>query len=76
MKTQTTQTIYLKDYKPPQFLIDTVDLQIDLAEEWTTVKAKLNFRKNPASTENSKTLVLNGQKMELMAIRLDNVELT
>jgi aminopeptidase N len=76
MKTQTPQTIYLKDYKPSQFLIDTVDLQIDLAEEWTTVKAKLNFRKNPASTENSKTLVLNGQKMELMAIRLDNVELT
>ena len=76
MKTQTPQTIYLKDYRPPQFLIDTVDLHIDLAEEWTTVKAKLNFRRNPASSENSKTLVLNGHKMELMAVILDNVELT
>ena len=76
MKTQTPQTIYLKDYRPPQFLIDTVDLHIDLAEEWTTVKAKLNFRRNPASSENSKTLVLNGQKMELMAVILDKVELT
>ena len=76
MKTQTPQTIYLKDYRPPQFLIDTVDLQIDLAEEWTTVKAELNFRRNPASTEDSKTLVLNGQKMELMAVSLDHVELT
>ncbi len=76
MKTQTPQTIYLKDYRPPQFLIDTVDLHIDLAEEWTTVKAELNFRRNPASVENSKTLVLNGQKMELMAVSLDNVELT
>ena len=76
MKTQTPQTIYLKDYRPPQFLIDTVDLHIDLAEEWTTVKAELNFRRNPASSENSKTLVLNGQKMELMAVTLDKVELT
>ena len=76
MKTQTPQTIYLKDYRPPQFLIDTVDLHIDLAEEWTTVKAELNFRRNTASAENSKTLVLNGQKMELMAVILDKVELT
>ena len=76
MKTQTPQTIFLKDYRPPQFLIDTVDLHIDLAEEWTTVKAKLNFRRNPASSENSETLVLNGHKMELMAVILDNVELT
>ena len=76
MKTQTPQTIYLKDYRPPQFLIDTVDLHIDLAEEWTTVKAELNFRRNTASAENSKTLVLNGHKMELMAVILDKVELT
>ncbi len=76
MRTQTPQTIYLKDYRPPQFLIDTVDLHFDLAEEWTTVKAELNFRRNPASAENSKTLVLNGHKMELMAVILDNVELT
>ena len=75
MKTQTLQTIYLKDYKPPQFLIDTVDLHIYLAEEWTTVKAELNFRRNPASDENNKTLILNGHKMELMAVILDNVEL-
>ena len=73
MKPQPPQTIYLKDYRAPQFLIDMVDLYIDLAEEWTTVKAELNFRRNPASAENSKTLVLNGNKMELMAIILDNV---
>ena len=76
MKTQTPQTIYLKDYRPPQFLIDTVDLNIDLAEEWTTVKAELSFRRNPDSTESSNNLMLDGQKMELMAVSLDNVELT
>ena len=76
MKTRTPQTIYLKDYRPPQFLIDTVDLNIDLAEEWTTVKAELSLRRNPDSTESSNTLMLDGQKMELMAVSLDNVELT
>ena len=57
-------------------MINTVDLQIDLAEEWTTVRAQLKVQKNSASSENSKTLVLNGQKMELLAVSLDNIELT
>ena len=75
MKTQTPQTIFLKDYRPPQFFIDTADLHIDLGEEWTTVKARLKCRRNTASTENTKSLVLDGQKMELQNVRLDNVEL-
>ncbi len=75
MKTQTPQTIFLKDYRPPQFFIDTADLHIDLGEEWTTVKARLKCRRNAASTENTKSLVLDGQKMELQNVRLDNVEL-
>ena len=54
MKTQTPQTIYLKDYKPPEFLINTVDLQIDLAEEWTTVKAQLNVQKIPHPLKTAK----------------------
>ena len=75
MKTQTPQTIFLKDYRVPQFFIDTADLHIDLGEEWTTVKARLKCRRNTASTENTKSLVLDGQKMELQNVRLDNVEL-
>ena len=75
MKTQTPQTIFLKDYRVPQFFIDTADLHIDLGEEWTTVKARLKCRRNTASTENTKSLELDGQKMELQNVRLDNVEL-
>ena len=75
MKTQTPQTIFLKDYRVPQFFIDTADLHIDLGEEWTTVKARLKCRRNTASTENTKSLVLDGQKMELQNVHLDNVEL-
>ena len=73
---QTPQTVYLKDYRPPSFLIDTVDLKIDLGDEWSTVKTLLSFRCNPESADNSKTLMLDGKNMELLSIHLDQLELT
>lgn len=30
MKTETPQTIYLKDYTPPAYLVDTVVLDVDI----------------------------------------------
>ena len=47
MKNNSPKTTYLKDYTPPPFLVDKVDLEIDLGEEWSTVKARLSFRSNP-----------------------------
>ena len=41
------KTTYLKNYTPPPFLVDKVDLEIELGEEWSTVKARLCFRSNP-----------------------------
>ena len=76
MKTQTPQTIYLKDYRPPQFLIDTVDLHVDLDEEWTTVKASLSCRRNPDAVDESNFLTLDGQNMELVSVYLDQQKLT
>ncbi len=48
MKTDTPQTIHLKDYTPPAFLVDTVDLDIAIAAGGTTVTATLAMRRNPA----------------------------
>jgi len=72
---QTPQTVYLKDYRPPSFLIDKVDLKIDLGDEWSTVKTLLSFRRNPESADNRKTLILDGQNMELISIHLDQLKL-
>jgi len=47
MKHDSPQTTYLKNYTPPAFLVDKVDLEIELGEEWSTVKARLCFRSNP-----------------------------
>ena len=49
MKTDTPQTVYLKDYTPPAFLVDTVDLDFVIETGSTTVTATLAMRRNPAS---------------------------
>ena len=40
--------IFLKDYTPPDFLIEETHLNFQLAETATTVNARLLLRRNPA----------------------------
>ena len=47
MKTDTPQTIHLRDYAPPAYFVDTVDLDIDILAGATTVTATLACRRNP-----------------------------
>ena len=63
---------FLKDYRPSEFLIDTVDLTFDLDDTKTRVTSELKIRKQVTS---SNTLVLNGEHLSLVAITLDGVEL-
>ncbi len=69
MKTDTPQTVYLKDYTPPAFLIDTVDLDFDIAADHTTVRATLAMRRNPASSQQA--LVLDGDELETLSVAVD-----
>ncbi|MDP3539220.1 MAG: aminopeptidase N [Azonexus sp.] len=65
MKTDTPPTVYLKDYTPPAFLIDTVDLDFNIEAERTTVTATLAMRRNPANPRQS--LVLDGEELETLS---------
>jgi aminopeptidase N len=69
MKTDTPQTIYLKDYTPPAFLVDTVDLDFVIETGHTTVTATLAMRRNPAATAQS--LVLDGDELETLSVAVD-----
>jgi len=40
----------LADYTPPGFLVDTVDLDISIKDDATTVKSALQVKRNPAAT--------------------------
>ncbi len=71
MKDSTPKTTYLKDYLPPEYLTESVDLHFTLKEEETTVVATQVICKNPLSCENTNTLILNGNELALLQIEMD-----
>ncbi len=68
-------TIYRKDYTPPDFLVDTIDLLFELGEETTRVHSKLAVRANPAAGPGTKPLRLDGQRCVLIKLTLDGADL-
>ena len=70
MQSAAVQTVYLKDYRPPLFLIDTVALTFELQPERTLVHSQLSISRH-ASTEQSEPLRLDGVQLQLDAIALD-----
>jgi aminopeptidase N len=69
MRTDTAQPIRLKDYRPPDWLVDTVSLDVLLHPTAARVRATLVLRPNPAST--SAPLILNGDGLSLTSLKLD-----
>jgi aminopeptidase N len=66
------QRKYRKDYTPPAFWIERVELSFDLHEDHALVRARLECRRNG---EGDAPLVLDGEELETLAVRLDGVEL-
>ncbi len=64
------QAIYLRDYTPPPYWIDRVELRFELGEDHTDVHATLAVRRNP-DQPGGQPLVLHGQGLELRELRLD-----
>ncbi len=67
---QRPQTVYLADYRPPEFRIDSVDLHFNLHEVGARVRARL-FVERAADTPASRPLVLHGEGLELVSVALD-----
>ncbi|WP_373504380.1 aminopeptidase N, partial [Aestuariivirga sp.] len=76
MKTETPQTIRLEDYKPTPYLIESVHLDFHLEPTATQVRALLTMTPNPNSVEAGAPLVLDGEKIALVSVKLDGVLLT
>ncbi|TLS69252.1 aminopeptidase N [Mariprofundus erugo] len=64
------RTVYLKDYQPPQWLVDDVYLDFALQPSATEVISTIRYRRNPLA-EQGDALLLDGHDMELLSIRLD-----
>ncbi|WP_020506181.1 aminopeptidase N [Lamprocystis purpurea] len=66
----------LEDYRPPEFLIDQVDLHFDLDLDLTRVAAELTIRRNPAATRGDGSLTLQGEQLALDQVAIDGHLLT
>jgi len=73
MRTDTAQPIRLKDYRPPDWLVDTVSLEVRLHPTEARVRATLALRPNPNSAP--APLVLNGDGLSLTSLKLDGISL-
>jgi len=69
MNRETPPTIYLKDYTPPAWWIDTVDLDFVVETGATTVTARLALRRNLDVA--AQPLVLDGEELETLGVSVD-----
>ncbi len=72
---QAPRPIYLKDYRPADYRIETVDLRFDLDLARTIVRSRLSIRRRDG-VDGAPPLVLDGQDIELLSIKLDGRALT
>ena len=63
---KTNQKINLKDYQPPSFDVDTVDLDIKLFDNYAQVDSTLHMVRQAAGD-----LVLFGEELELMSLSMN-----
>ncbi len=68
-------TIHRKDYKPSNFLIDSVALEFDLQAKEVRVKSTLGIRKNPDANDQDNTLTLSGCELTLLSVVCDGKKL-
>ncbi|MGH6789551.1 MAG: aminopeptidase N [Pseudolabrys sp.] len=69
MRTDIAQPIRLKDYRPPDWLVEAVALDVSLHSTQTKVRATLSLKANPESA--AAPLVLDGEGLSLVSLKLD-----
>jgi aminopeptidase N len=72
MRDSNPQTIYLKDYSVPDYLIDTVELNFELDDVQTRVLSRLTLQRNPHSRTGETALVLAGENLRLLGVVLND----
>ena len=68
---EADQTVYLKDYQKPSFVVDSIDLNIQVYDDQTRVTAKLVMQRQTAGD-----LVLLGRDLKLKSISVNGQQLS
>ncbi|WP_295871267.1 aminopeptidase N [uncultured Zhongshania sp.] len=75
MRDAQPSTIFLSDYRVPEFLIDSTTLKFELGETNSIVRSVLELRRNPESDAQDAPLQLHGTELELVSLSIDGREL-
>ena len=74
MLNATPRTVFLKDYAPPPYLVESIDLDIHIHPGYTSVGTTLSVKRNPDASGVG-TFELNGEELELESVWLDGRKL-
>ena len=66
MRTEQALPVRLEDYRPPDWLVETVDLDVSLDASATRVRAKLQLKPTPKAAAPA-TVVLDGDGLNSLA---------
>ena len=69
------RTVYRKDYTPPDYSVESIDLRFELGEESTLVTSRLAVRSQEDALQDPRPLVLNGKSLTLRGVKLDGAPL-
>ncbi|OOV86615.1 aminopeptidase N [Oceanospirillum linum] len=75
MSSVNNDIIYLKDYLPPAFLIQTVNLEFDLSPHETRVRSTITFTRNQERNAGL-PLELHGNELKLISVEIDGQPLS
>src|SRR5215472_8186317 len=70
MRTEQARPVRLEDYRPPDWLVETVDLDVSLDATATRVRARLRLAPNPQAAA-AAPVVLDGDELALTALAID-----
>jgi aminopeptidase N len=74
MRTEEARPIRLEDYRPPDWLVEAVELDVSLDPTATRVRAALTLRPNGNGAAPA-PLMLDGESLKLRALKLDGAAL-
>src|SRR5262249_25481863 len=69
MRTDIAQPIRLKDYRPPEWLVETVSLDVSLHPTAAKVRATLALKPNPEAS--AAPVVLDGDGLSLVSLKVN-----
>ncbi|HJW55814.1 MAG TPA: aminopeptidase N [Burkholderiaceae bacterium] len=71
MRTDNSQSIYRKNYTPPSFIVETVEMGFDLEPKATRVATRMTLKRNTNIDSKDCGLVLYGEPTQLVQLRMN-----